>query len=200
MKILAIIGTYRKGGIIDTAVEEVLAGAREQGAETDKIYLTDRHVEFCTNCRTCTQKPGPEPGLCVIDDDMKTMLGDISGADAFVLASPINMGTVTAVMKRFIERLVCFAYWPWETVVPKYRLDRIPKRAVLVSSSAAPARMSRMMAGMPKVLKEAARLMGAQPIGTLFIGKAAMRENQDVGQRDRKNARVLGKKLAASRT
>jgi multimeric flavodoxin WrbA len=29
----AIVGSYRKGGVIDTAVDEILAGVREQGAE-----------------------------------------------------------------------------------------------------------------------------------------------------------------------
>ena len=59
MKITAIVGTYRKGGVTDSAVDEILAAAREAGAETTKIYLIDKHVEFCTNCRTCTQEEGP---------------------------------------------------------------------------------------------------------------------------------------------
>jgi len=31
-KVVAIIGSYRKGGNIDRAVEAILAGAREKGA------------------------------------------------------------------------------------------------------------------------------------------------------------------------
>ena len=58
MKIIAIVGTYRKGGVIDTAVDEILASAREADAEVSKVYLIDRHIEFCTNCRSCTQEPG----------------------------------------------------------------------------------------------------------------------------------------------
>lgn len=55
IKVLAIVGSYRKGGIIDTATDEILASAREEGAEAEKIYLIDKHIEFCTNCRSCTQ-------------------------------------------------------------------------------------------------------------------------------------------------
>jgi hypothetical protein len=42
-RIVAIVGTFRKGKIIDTAVAEILRGAREHGAETQTIYLLDRH-------------------------------------------------------------------------------------------------------------------------------------------------------------
>jgi len=56
IKITAIVGTYRKGGIIDAAVDEILSSAREEEAITGKIYLIDKHLEFCKNCRTCTQK------------------------------------------------------------------------------------------------------------------------------------------------
>jgi multimeric flavodoxin WrbA len=70
MKLVAIVGSYRKGGIIDTAIDEVLTAAKEEGAETVKIYLIDKHIEFCTNCRTCTQQEGLERGKCIIQDDM----------------------------------------------------------------------------------------------------------------------------------
>jgi type I restriction enzyme M protein len=33
IKVLGIVGSYRKGGIIDTAIDEILASAKEEGAE-----------------------------------------------------------------------------------------------------------------------------------------------------------------------
>jgi len=60
-RITALVGSYRKGGVIDRAVEEILAAARESGAETTKIYLIDEPIEFCANCRACTQTDGVEP-------------------------------------------------------------------------------------------------------------------------------------------
>ena len=121
MRVIAILGTYRKGGVIDTAVDEILASAREVGAETTKLHLIDKHIEFCTNCRTCTQQEGPRHGECTLVDDMSGILDEIDRSDAIVLASPMNFWTVTAVMKRFIERLVCYAYWPWGSLGPKMR-------------------------------------------------------------------------------
>ena len=40
------------------------------------------------------------------------LLNELERSDAIVLASPMNFWTVTAVMKRFIERLLGSA-WPW---------------------------------------------------------------------------------------
>jgi multimeric flavodoxin WrbA len=197
MKITAILGTYRKEGVIDSAVEEILASAREAGAETEKIYLVDRNIEFCTNCRVCTQQEGDSRGRCLLEDDIHELLDTIERSDALVLASPMNFWTVTAVMKRFIERLVCYAYWPWGKATPKLRKGRKEKRAVVVASSAAPSLLARLMSRMVGLMKSVARLLGAKKVDVLFIGLAAGEPKADIGARARKKARRLGKKLAS---
>ena len=199
MRLTALVGTYRKGGVIDAAVDEILASAREEGAEATKIYLIDQHIEFCTNCRACTQKEGPTRGECPLDDDMGKLLDEIERSDALVLASPMNFWTVTAVMKRFIERLVCFAYWPWGKAGPKARSKKQPKLAVVVVSSAAPSLLGRLMTRIVGLLRTTAGLLGAKTIGVLFIGLAAGEQHQDIGERARKKARLLGKKLVQRR-
>jgi len=197
MKVTAIVGTYRKGGITDTAVDEILGSAREAGAETSKIYLLDKHIEFCTNCRACTQKEGTRRGECPISDDMNGILDEIERSDSIVVASPMNYYTVTALMKKFIERLICFAYWPWEGHVPKMRSTLINKRAVVVASSAAPALFAIFTPSTVSLLKITAGNLGAKTIGTLFLGLAAQKPKQDLNPRHKKQARLLGKKLAA---
>jgi multimeric flavodoxin WrbA len=195
VKVFGIVGSYRKGGIVDQTVDEILASAKESGAETEKIYLVDRHIEFCRNCRVCASRPGVERGKCVIEDDMDGILEKIEGADAIVLGSPMNFGSVTAVMKAFIERLVCFAFWPWGRGAPKTRNRRKPRRAVVVASSAAPGVMARFSSRMVKLLKDTAGLLGARTVGVVFIGLAAMEENQEIESRVRRKARYLGKRL-----
>ncbi len=196
MKITAIVGTYRKGGVIDAAVDAVLAAARKGGAETSTVHLIDRHIEFCANCRACTQQEGPGRGRCPIDDDMAGLLDEIERSDAFILASPMNFWTVTAVMKRFLERLVCFAYWPWGKGAPRGRGNPRNKRAVVVVSSAAPAIMARLMTRMVGLLKSCARLLGAKKVDVLFIGLAAGMPKPELGRRALRRAERLGKKLA----
>jgi multimeric flavodoxin WrbA len=197
MKITAIVGTYRKGGIIDQAVDEILAAAGEEGAQTAKIHLLDKHIEFCRNCRTCTQMEGPDRGECPLADDMGLLLDEIEEADAIVLASPMNFGTVTAVMKRFIERLVCFGYWKWGMMAPKVRNKEKRKRAIVVAASAAPAIISRLSSKMVGLMESAAGLLGAKTMDVLFIGMAAREQRQEIGASTRRKARRLGKKLAA---
>jgi hypothetical protein len=195
MKIVAIVGTYRKGGVVDTTVDEILAAAEEKGAETQKIYLIDQQIEFCTNCRTCTQPPGLKRGACIHDDDMAVILDAVEKADALVIGSPMNFGTVTALTKRFIERLVCFAHWPWGNGAPKIRDSRKPRSAVVVASSAAPAIIARFSSRMVKLLRDAAGLLGAKTVGVVFVGLAAGEKHQSIGRRTLEKARRLGQRL-----
>jgi multimeric flavodoxin WrbA len=130
---------------------------------------------------------------------MNIILDEIEGADAIVLGSPMNFGTVTAVMKVFIERLTCFACWPWGTAAPKARNDKKSKRAIVVASSAAPSFMVRVSSRLVKLLKESVDLLGARTVGVLFVGLAAMDEQQRIGSRTKRKARSHGKKLVSSR-
>ena len=53
-------------------------------------------------------------GKCVHNDDMDEILRAVDAADAVVLAAPTNFFNVNALTRRFIERLVPYAYWPWK--------------------------------------------------------------------------------------
>jgi multimeric flavodoxin WrbA len=194
-KVVALVGSYRKGGIIDSAVDEMLAAAEEAGAEVSKIYLADRNIEFCLNCRRCTQAEGKQRGRCVQNDDMAALLDEIEAADGLILGSPINFFTVTALTKRFVERLVCYVYWPWGARVPRMRNKERNKKALLVISGAMPAFLARLFTGTLRVLKSAAAALGARPVGTLIIGQVAQREKEQLPRGARSRARRLGRKL-----
>ncbi len=195
-KIIAITGSYRKGGIVERTVDAVLQAAAEQGAETETIRLMDHPLEFCLNCRKCTQEAGPNRRACVHDDEMADILDRIEAADGVVLASPVNFFGVTAVMQRFIERLVCYAYWPWGKPGPALRVKDRGLKAVLVTSSAMPAAMGRMFTRSIASLKRAAQTLGAKTLGTLFVGTAALHERQELPQAILEKARKLGHELA----
>jgi multimeric flavodoxin WrbA len=154
--VLGIVGSYRKGGHIDTAVSAILASAATAGANTQKVYLQDQHIEFCTNCRHCLQTPGRSP--CIHQDDMVALLDQVEAADALVLGAPVNFGNVNALTRRFLERTICYGYWPWDAPAPLRRGQAGTKPAVLVTTSAAPALLGRWTMGAMKALQQLAAL------------------------------------------
>lgn len=195
-KVIAITGSYRRGGVTEQAAEAVLAGAREAGAETRMISLLDLKIEFCNNCRSCTQEPGERRGACVFRDDLGPLLDEIDAADGLVLAAPVNCFNVTAIFRRFMERLLPYAWWPWGAGAPKIRA-RPARPAVVITSSAMPSLFGRVATGAVRALKSTAEAMGFRPVGSIFVGLAALRKDAGPSPRELKKARALGRRLAA---
>lgn len=196
-KILAIVGSYRRDGNIASTVNHVAQAASSSGATVETIFLLDKNISFCTNCRTCTQEPGQEPGKCVLDDDMRDIISRIEEADGFIFGAPVNFFNVNALTRRFIERLVCYAYWPWDKNSPKNRKTQLDKQAVLITSSAMPSFLGRIFTGAMRALKISAKLVGAKTIGTIFVGLAAGSPEARLSERTRTRAEKLGQKLTS---
>lgn len=56
MKILGLIGSYRKLGNTEVLVKEALMEAQRHGAEVDMLRLTDLRIEPCKGCMACAFK------------------------------------------------------------------------------------------------------------------------------------------------
>jgi multimeric flavodoxin WrbA len=195
-KVVAIVGSYRKGGTIDRVVEAVLDGAREKGAETHTIYLTDQHIEFCTNCRQCTQTQGTERGKCPQKDDMEPILAEIEAANAVVLASPVNYYNVTAIHRRFLERMIGYFYWPWGQKLLTQRSKLQPRKAVLVTAAGMPGFLIPIATGAPRALRLTAKMLGLKTVGSLWIGLVSGEQHPPLSARTIGKARRMGIKLA----
>jgi multimeric flavodoxin WrbA len=198
-KIIGIVGSYRKGRVIDTAVSEILKGAEAHGAQTSTIYLVNKHIEFCTNCRNCAQEKNVGTrGKCIHNDDMEDILRQVDDADVLVLGSPVNFGNITAVTKRFLERLLVYVYWRWETKIPKLRIKKPSKKAIIVTSSTCPAWLGRIiMRGSLKALKTAAWCMGAKVVQSLYFGLVAQNPDSTLSGKSLRKAYKAGEKLAS---
>jgi NAD(P)H-dependent FMN reductase len=195
-KIVAIVGSYRKDGTIDSAVQAILAGAREKGAETHTLYLADQHLEFCTNCRRCTQAQGLQRGSCVQQDSLQSMLTEIDAADAIVLGAPVNYWNVTALFRQFMERLLGCCYWPWGQAAPKPRNKHLTRKAVLIGSSSMPGFCIPLLTGAARALRVTAKMLGIQPVASLWIGLRGKEPNQPLSPRTLARARRIGMGLA----
>ena len=95
-----------------------------------------------------------------------------------------------------MERLIAYAYWPWEQPYPKFRkADATPKKAMLISSSAAPSWFGRWLYRTSKQLDMTAKTIGAQPVGTLFTGLANTEKHKRLPPNTAERARLLAAKL-----
>lgn len=197
MKLLAISGSYRKGKTIDALVERAIEGARQHAdVSVGRIRLVEKKIRYCTNCMTC-RNDDPEKGIgrCPIPDDMREIFPAIQEADAFIFASPINMGTATAVMKTFLERTCWTLAKPGHRPIegcPTPRNTR-PKRALIIlSSGVVPPILRRFCDDATSLIKSAcSSSFGARVVGTLYAGAV---ENRGL-DRYRDKAYALGQRL-----
>ena len=106
MNFLAVNGSPRKTWNTATLLNKALEGAASQGAETELIHLNALDVKGCQSCFACKTRGGKSYGKCAVKDDLTPVLERVQGADAIILGSPIYFGTVTGVMRSFMERLM----------------------------------------------------------------------------------------------
>jgi multimeric flavodoxin WrbA len=108
--VLAFVGSPRVGGNTDILVDEVLRGAEEGGAVTDKAYLGQSKIGPCHACDACA-----DTGICIQRDDMDDLLKRMMQSDVWVLGTPVYWWGATAQFKLFLDRW----YAPWHGVETK---------------------------------------------------------------------------------
>ena len=99
MRVLGIVGSPRRGGNTETLVDEVLKGAGEAGAMTEKVILSELEVAPCKACNECRRD-----GRCAQEDDMVALLDKMRQSKAWVLGTPVYWWGPTAQFKAFIDR------------------------------------------------------------------------------------------------
>ena len=100
-RILGIIGSPRRNGNTEILVDEILAGAEEAGALTEKIILNEIKITPCQACYLCK-----DDGECVQQDDMAGLLEKMQKNPIWVLGTPIYWWGPTAQFKAFLDRWV----------------------------------------------------------------------------------------------
>lgn len=115
MRILALMGSYRKRGNTARIVEmieaemEALAARQDEPLEFERVYLGHREIEFCRGCRTCFDR-GEE--RCPLKDDVPAIRAQIDAADAIILASPVYVDDVSGILKNWIDRMAYICHRP----------------------------------------------------------------------------------------
>lgn len=201
MKILAIVGSYRKGRTIDTLVDKALEGAQSTGGvQTEKLYLIDQRIEYCRNCMACRRDDESKArAACTLSDDMETIYPKIEAADGYLFGTPVNMGAATAVMKTFLER-TCWVYakpgtWPLAGC-PTPRSAREKAAVIIVSSGLVRPLLRHWCDDATPLIKSVCTCsLNAKVVGDLYAGAV---ERRSVGIYLDKAYR-LGEKLARQR-
>ncbi len=99
MKIVAFIGSPRKGGNTDRLVDEILAGAAEAGHQAEKIYLAD-YALTPIDAVYGGELDWTDPRQDVADE----LIDKIVAADVAILGSPVYWFSISGLMKLFIDR------------------------------------------------------------------------------------------------
>jgi len=106
MKILGLIGSYRKLGNAEVLVKEALMEAQRLGAKIDILRLTDLRIEPCKGCMACAFKQEE----CRISDEWSTFRDKLIENDAVILGVPTYFLGPAGIIKMITDRNVAFQY------------------------------------------------------------------------------------------
>lgn len=105
MKVIGINGSPRKDWNSAQMLDHALHGAKESGADIERIDLIDLHFSGCQSCFACKLKDGKSFGRCVAADELKNVLDKILNADAVIIAMPVYFGDVPGMVRNLFERI-----------------------------------------------------------------------------------------------
>ncbi len=98
MLIVGVNGSPRKQSS-EFLLESALEGARQTGADTRLIQLTDRTIKHCRGCNSCLKEE-----RCVQTDELEEVTSNLLEAAGLIFAAPSYFGSVPGVMKNFLDR------------------------------------------------------------------------------------------------
>ncbi len=101
MKILALMGSPRRGSNTDTLVEHILRGSETKGHTSEKLYLYDYEISPCLDCRNC--KRGNY--VCTVNDGMQEIYPKMEAADLIIFGTPLYWYGPSGKMKLLIDRM-----------------------------------------------------------------------------------------------
>jgi multimeric flavodoxin WrbA len=184
---LGVLGSPRIGGNSDILLDQALSGAREAGAEVEKIVLCQKKISGCLNCEKCN-----ETGVCTIKDDMLEIHKKILEADAVIHSVLVYFWSMTAQMKAYLDRWCAFYDGDWN-VHKKYRPRMKGKRIGLITVCGDPD----VFTADPIIhsFKSTSEFSGLNLIGTVRASASAKGEiakNEAI----KKEAYILGRKGA----
>lgn len=115
MKILALIGSYRKNGNTDRVIhlmkEHLQSIAQQQTIplELETVYLGDIQLGNCRGCRICMDRGEDR---CPVKDDLLDLKQKMKESHGLLVASPVYVDDVSGITKTWIDRLAHVCHRP----------------------------------------------------------------------------------------
>jgi multimeric flavodoxin WrbA len=115
MKILVLIGSYRKNGNTSQVAGLVCEGLQEEAAQTgvpleiETLFLGHLDLGACRGCRACFDRGEDQ---CPLKDDLLSVKAKMKQADGLLVASPVYVDDVSGITKNWIDRLAHVCHRP----------------------------------------------------------------------------------------
>ena len=188
-KLLAFVGSPRKGGNTDVIVDQAMDAFRKAGGEAEKVPLNSLQIKPCQGCFACMPGNGLD-SVCIQQDDMTELYRKMLDADAFLWATPIYMWSPTAQMKLFLDRL--FPFGNYQKTRWRCALNGKPVGIVIVYAEHDPLDSGVFQTrDIMKVVAEASGGSVAFVIHSTVGEKGQTMQNVDLIQRVRKAAKAI---------
>ncbi|MCJ7792169.1 MAG: flavodoxin family protein [Dehalococcoidia bacterium] len=168
MKVLGIMGSPRRQSNTEILLDKALEGAREAGAEVEKVLVSKLKISPCLEIYACLKD-----GNCAIKDDMQLLYEKLLEADHIIFASPIFFYGITSQAKAIIDR--CQALWVRRHVLGMGKEDKRVRRGVFISIGAT--RGKKLFDGAVLTVK-----YFFDAIGVKYSGDLLVREIDNKGQ------------------
>ena len=101
MKVLIVNGSPRQKGNTSIALAEIAKTLREDGIDSETVWIGNKPVRGCIACNQCSK----EPGACVFNDDIcNEISAKYASADALIVGSPVYYGQPNGALLSIIQR------------------------------------------------------------------------------------------------
>ena len=95
--IVLINASHRQNGNTSLAIKSASEGVLQKKGIVNLINLVDENINRCEACSHCKK-------LCIFDDAMTKIGQMIIDSDGLIVATPVYFGSITSLLKTFIER------------------------------------------------------------------------------------------------
>lgn len=100
-KLLIIMGSPRKDGIIANTIAFALSEGEKVGWDITTINVYDWNLQSCKGCMKCRKT-----GVCILEDNFAEIREQFINCDMVIIAAPTYLANIPAPIKNVFDRLV----------------------------------------------------------------------------------------------